>query len=92
MARLCACCSSCWYLPLSGKDKLARIALTEGSGTSIPTFIVSHAPTPAPAIASTTAPSLNNKLFKQLMKIYLKAQMPGQTEVDPEPRKQPLLW
>ena len=76
--------------PLTGEDELAGAAPTEGSGTPIPTPVLSHAPTPAPATASAVAPSSDNELFKQFMKAYLEAQVPGRTEVDPKPRKQPL--
>ena len=74
----------------AGEDKLAGAAPTEGSGTPTPTSVVSRAPTPAPATAPAAAPSSDNELFKQFMKAYLEAQVPGRTEVDSEPRKQPL--
>ena len=92
--------------PLTDKDKLARAApgpaFTEGSNTSTPAPVASRVPTPtsppdtpvaAPSSAPTlaaTAPPLDNELFKQFMKAYLEAQVPGRTEVDPEPREQPL--
>ena len=76
--------------PLTGKDELAGAAPTEGSGTPIPTPVLSRASTPAPATAPAAAPSLDNKLFKQFIKAYLEAQVPGRTEVDSEPREQPL--
>ena len=88
MARPRACRSPCQIPPPAGEDELAGVALTEGSGTPTPTLVVSRAPTPAPATAPTAAPSLDNKLFKQFMKVYLEAQVPGQTEVDSEPCKQ----
>ena len=75
--------------PPTGKDELAGAAPTEGSGTLTPTPVVSRAPTPAPATASAVAPSSDSELFKQFMKAYLEAQMPGRTEVDPKPCKQP---
>ena len=89
MARPPACCSLCWNPPLIGKDGLASPALTEGSGTPTPTPVVFCAPTPAPATAPAFALSTDNELFKQFIKAYLEAQVPGQKEVDPEPRKQP---
>ena len=82
--------SPCQNFCPTGEDELAGAALTEGSGTCTPTPVVSHAPTPALATAPTVASSLDNELLKQFMKAYLKAQMPGQTEIDPEPCKQPL--
>ena len=51
---------------------------------------MSRGPTIALATASATTPLLDNKLLKQFMKAYLEAHMPGQTEVDPKPCKQPL--
>ena len=92
--------------PPTGEDELAGAAQgpapTEGSDTSTPAPAASRVPTPtpppdapvaapssAPALAA-TAPSLDNELFKQFMKAYLEAQVPGRTEVDPEPREQPL--
>ena len=83
-----ACRSPRQNLLPTGKDKLGGAALTEGSGTSTPTPVVFHAPTLAPATASAVAPSLDNKLFKQFIKSYLEAQVPGQTKVDPEPCKE----
>ena len=77
-------------LPSAGKDELAGAVPTEGSGIPTPTPVVSRAPTPAPATAPAVAPSLDNKLFKQFMKGYLEVQVPSQTEIDPEPREQPL--
>ena len=92
--------------PPTGEDELAGAAQgpapTEGSDTSTPAPAASRVPTPtpppdalvaapssAPALAA-TAPSSDNELFKQFIKAYLEAQVPGQTEVDPEPCKQPL--
>ena len=105
MARPLACCSSCRNLPPTGKDELAGAApgpaLTEGSDTSTTAPAASRVPTPTPppdipiaALSSApsfaaTAPFLDNKLFKQFMKVYLEAQVPGRTEVDPKPCKQP---
>ena len=54
--------------PPTSKNELAGVALTEGSDTPTPTPVVLRAPTPAPAIAPATAPSLDNKLFKQFIK------------------------
>ena len=85
-----ACRSLCWNPPCTGEDKLAGATPTEGSGTPTPTPVVSRAPTPAPATAPAAALSSDNKLFKQFMKAYLKAQVPGRTEVDSEPCKQSL--
>ena len=73
----------------TGKDELAGAAPTEGGGTPTPTLVESRAPTLAPVTAPAIAPSSDNKLFKQFMKVYLEAQMPGQTEVDLESCKQP---
>ena len=84
----CARRSPCRNSLPAGEDELAGGALTEGSGTPTPTPVVLRAPTPAPATAPAAALSLDNKLFKQFMKTYLEAQVPGQTEVDSEPRKQ----
>ena len=72
-----ACRSLCWNPPPTGKDELAGVAPTKGSGTPTPTPIVFCAPTPAPATTLAIAPSLDNKLFKQFMKAYLKAQVQG---------------
>ena len=76
--------------PPAGEDELAGAVPTEGSDTPTPTPVMSCAPTPAPATAPAAAPSSDNELFKQFMKAYLEAQVPGRTEVDPEPREQPL--
>ena len=53
---------------------------------------MSRAPTPAPPVAFTIAPSSNNKLLKQFMKAYSEAQVPGRIawEVDTEFCEQPL--
>ena len=79
-------------LPPIGKDELAGAtptrgsgAPTRGSGAPTPTSVVFRAPTPAPATALAVAPSLDNELFKQFMKAYLEAQVPGQTKIDPKP-------
>ena len=80
--------SSCRNHLFAGKDELAGAAPTEGSGIPIPTPVMSRAPTPAPATALTTAPSSDNKLFKQFIKAYLEGQVPGQIEIDSEPHKQ----
>ena len=88
MARLPACRSSCRNPFPTGKDGLAGATLTESSGTSTPTPVMSHDPTPAPATAPVIAPSSDNKLFKQFMKAYLEAQVPSRTKVDPELCKQ----
>ena len=74
--------------PPAGEDELAGAAPTKGSGTSTPTPVVSRASTPAPTTAPAVAPSLDNELFKQFIKAYLGAQVPGRTELDPEPREQ----
>ena len=88
MAGPCACHSPRRNPSPTGNDELAGAALTEGSSTPTPTPVVSRAPTPASATAPAAALSSDNKLFKQFMKAYLEAQVPGQTEVDSEPRKQ----
>ena len=90
MAGPCAYCSPRRNPPPAGKDKLAGAASTKGSGTLTPTPVVSRALTPAPATSPAVAPSSDNKLFQQFMKAYLEAQVPGRTEVDPKPCKQPL--
>ena len=106
MAKPPACRSPRRNPPLTGKDELAGAAPepapTKGSDTSTLAPAASCVPTPtpppdtlvaapssAPALAA-TAPSSDNELFKQFMKAYLEAQVPGRTEVDPEPREQPL--
>ena len=43
--------------------------------------------TPAPVTALAAALSLDNKLFKQFIKIYLEVPVPAQTKVNPEPCK-----
>ena len=55
--------------------------------TPAPPDVLAATLSPAPALAAPT-PSSENGLFKQFMKAYLEAQVPGQTKVDPEPRKQ----
>ena len=104
MARPPARCSSCWNPSPTGKDKLAGAAPgpapTEASNTSTPALAVSRVSTPAPPDAfvaipspatalAATAPSSDNEFFKQFMKAYLEAQVPGQIEIDPELCKQP---
>ena len=73
MAGPCVCRSSCWNFSSIGKDKLAGAALTKGSGIPTPILIVLRAPILALAIASATAPSLDNELFKKYLKTYLDA-------------------
>ena len=90
MAGPYTCCSSHQNPLPAGKNELAGVVLTESSGTSISTLIVSHAPTPAPTTAPAITPFLDNKLFKQFMKAYLEAQVTGQIKVGLEPCKQPL--
>ena len=90
MARPRACRSPCQNLHPAGEDELAGAASTEGSGTPTPALVMSRASTPAPTTAPAVAPSSDNELFKQFMKAYLEAQVPGRTEVDPKPRKLPL--
>ena len=85
-----ACRSPRWNSPPASEDELASAALTEGSSTPTPTAVVSHAPTPALATALAAAPSSDNELFKQFIKVYLEAQVLGQIKVDSKPRKQPL--
>ena len=65
--------SPCRNLRPVGENELAGVAPTEGSGTPIPTLVMSRALTPALATASTVAPSLDNELFKQFIKTYLEA-------------------
>ena len=88
MAGPCARRSPCRNPPPAGEDDLAGATLTERSGTPILTPVMSRAPTPAPATTFVGAPSLDNKLFKQFIKAYLEAQVPGWIENDPEPREQ----
>ena len=105
MARPPAPYSSCWKSFSIGKDKLAATALGPAStkdsnifisapavsrlSTSAPPVAPIVASSPAPALAI-TAPSSDNKLFKQFMKAYLEAQVPAQIafEIDPESWKQ----
>ena len=84
------CRSLCQNPSPTGKDELAGVALTEGSGTPILTPVMFYALTSALATDPAVAPSLDNKLFKQFIKAYLEAQMPSQIEIDPEPCKQSL--
>ena len=51
---------------------------------------MSRAPTPAPVTVPAIAPSSNNKLFKQFIKVYLETRVPGQIEIDPKPPELPL--
>ena len=76
----------CWNPPPAGEDELAGAASTEGNSTLIPTPVMLRAPISAPAIIL----SLDNKLFKQFMKGYLEAQVPGQIKVNSEPCNQSL--
>ena len=55
----------------AGEDELAGTALTEGSGTSTLTPVMSCAPTLSPATALAVALSSDNELFKQFIKAYL---------------------
>ena len=73
MAGSCARRSPCWNPPPTGKDELAGVTPTESSGILTPILVVFRALTPAPATASAVTLSLNNELFKQFMKAYLKA-------------------
>ena len=61
--------SPCRNLLPAGEDELAGAAPSEGNSTPTSTPAVSLASIPGPAIAL----SLNNMLFKQFMKAYLKA-------------------
>ena len=69
----CVCCNLCWNTSLAGKDELVGAVLIESNGsfTSIP--LVSLASIPAPAITPIVTLPLDNKLFKQFMKVYLEA-------------------
>ena len=67
--------SLCRNSPPVSEDELAAAAPTESSGTPISIPILSHVPTPAPAIALTATSSSDNKLFKQFIKAYLEAQV-----------------
>ena len=82
MARPPARYSPCRNPPAANKNELAGVVPTEGNATPTPTPVVSRAPTPAPAIAPASAASLDTELFKQFMKAYLEAEVPGQTEID----------
>ena len=86
MVEPCTCYNPCQNLFSAGENELAGAALTKSSGTPIPTSVILRATTPAPATAPAATLSLDNKQFKQFMKAYFKAQVPGQTEVDPKPR------
>ena len=86
MARPCAYCNPYRNFLPTGEDKLAGTTFTRGSNTPTPTPAVLCAPNPAPAIALFS----DNKLFKQFMKVYLEAQVPGQIEMDSKPRKKTL--
>ena len=72
-----ACLSLCCNFTSAGEDELAGIAPTEGSGILIPTPVVSRALTSALTTAPAATLSLDNKLFKQFIKTYLEAQVPG---------------
>ena len=104
MARPSARCRSRQNPPPTSKDELAGAAPEpapiKGSDTSTSTSAALRVSTLTPPNASVavlslapalaaTAPSLDNELFKQFMKAYLEAQVPGQIEVDPKPCKQP---
>ena len=82
--------SSCRNFSPAGEDKLASAAPNEGSGTPTRTPIVLRVSFPALTATPTATLSLDNELFKQFIKAYLEAQVPTQTEIDPEPRKQHL--
>ena len=87
------CRSSCWNPPPAGKDELAGTSPIKSSGIPIPTPVMLHASTSAPATAPIVASSLENKLFKQFKKAYLEAQITGQTKINLKPRKQlPEAW
>ena len=60
MARPRARRSFCQNPWTAGEDELAEAAPTEGSGTPIPTPVVSRAPTLALATALAAAPSSDN--------------------------------
>ena len=85
MARPCAYCSPWQNSFPAGKNELADAASTKGNSTPIPTLAVSHILTSALHIAL----FLDNKLFKQFIKLYLEAQVSGQIKADSKPRKQP---
>ena len=88
MAGTRACPSFYQNFSLIGKDELAGSAPTKGNSTPTPTSVISRASTPVLTTASAVTLSSHNKLFMQFMKAYLEAQVPSQTKVDPEPRKQ----
>ena len=88
MAGLRACRSRYWNPPPAGKDELPGAAFTEGNSIPTPTPAVSRAPIHTHAIVL----SLNNKLLKSFMKVYLEAQVPAQIapEIDLKPCEQTL--
>ena len=90
IAGSCACHSPCRNPCSIGKDEFAGAASIEGSGTPIPTPVMSLASNPAPTTAPAVAPTSDNELFKQFIKAYLEAQVAGQIEVDSKPCEQPL--
>ena len=90
MARLYACCSPYWNPPAASEDELAGAAFIKGSGTSTPTFVVSHVPTTVPATTPAITPYSDNELFNYFIKAYWEAQVSAQAapKVDSEPWKQ----
>ena len=88
MAKSYACYSFCWNFSPIKDNELTGAALTEGSGTPTPTPVLLPAPTLALVAITATGPPSDNKLFKQFMKAYMEAQVPGQIEVDSKPCKQ----
>ena len=72
-----ACRSPRRNSPPAGEDELTGAAPTEGSGISTLTPVVFRALTPAPTTAPAVIPSSDNELFKQFIKAYLEAQVPG---------------
>ena len=77
MARAPACCSPLQNLPSVGEDEFASVGPTEGNITLIPTSVMLHAPNPACATAPAAILSLDQTLFMELMKSYLKALLPS---------------
>ena len=74
----------------ANEDERAGAVPAEGNGTPTSTPVMSLARTPGPATGTATALSSDTELFKQFMKAYLEVQVPSQTGVDSEPRKQSL--